>query len=95
MTRQVNGKNKCGVRNAEIGVKRHLTPASHRNRMIFPTTPTPAIPEKITGCRDLFTGKKLKYDLAQDGALHITGLNRTAHPADTVIMIQVKTAQKM
>jgi hypothetical protein len=38
MTRQVNGKNKCGVQNAEIGVKRHLTPASHRNRMIFPTT---------------------------------------------------------
>jgi alpha-L-fucosidase len=55
---------------------------------------TPVIPEKVTGCRDLFAGKKLKYTVAKDGSLQITGLNRTAHPADTVIMIQVKAANK-
>jgi alpha-L-fucosidase len=55
---------------------------------------TPIITEKVTGCRDLFTGKKLKYTIAKDRSLHITGLNRTAHPADTVIMIQVKAANK-
>ena len=55
---------------------------------------TPVIPEKVTGCRDLFTGKKFKYIIAKDGSLHITGLNRTAHPADTVILIQVKVAKK-
>ncbi len=54
----------------------------------------PVISEKVTGCRDLFTGKKLKYTVAKDGSLHITGLNRTARPADTVIMIQVKAANK-
>ncbi len=55
---------------------------------------TPVTPEKATGCRDLFTGKKLKYTVAKDGSLHITGLNRNAHPADTVIMIQVKAMNK-
>ena len=55
---------------------------------------TPVIPEKVIGCRDLFTGKKLKFTLAKNGSLHITGLNRTAHPADTVIMVQFKPAQK-
>ncbi|MEI6076362.1 MAG: hypothetical protein WCS94_12345, partial [Verrucomicrobiota bacterium] len=55
---------------------------------------TPVISEKVTGCRDLFTGKKLKYTIAKDGSLHITGLNRTAHPADTVIVIHVKVPKK-
>ncbi|MEY4489028.1 MAG: Endo,4-beta-xylanase, partial [Verrucomicrobiota bacterium] len=48
---------------------------------------TPAIPETVTGCRDLFTGEELKYTAMADGTLHITGLNRTAHPADTVVLI--------
>lgn len=51
---------------------------------------TPAIPETVTGCADLFTGKKLKYTRAADGKVHITGLNRTAHPADTVVMITTR-----
>ncbi len=55
---------------------------------------TPVISEKVTGCHDLFTGKKLKYTVAKDGSLHITGLNRAGHPADTVIMIQVKAAKQ-
>ena len=54
---------------------------------------TPVIPGKVTGCEDLFTGKPLKYTVAADGSLHITGLNRTAHPSDTVIMISVRKDQ--
>jgi alpha-L-fucosidase len=53
---------------------------------------TPAIPEKVTACRDLFTGNDLKYSVNPNGSIHITGLNRTAHPADTVVMIEVKAA---
>jgi len=48
---------------------------------------TPVIPEQVTGCRDLFTGKKLNFTVAADGSVRITGLNRTAHPADTVVQI--------
>jgi alpha-L-fucosidase len=51
---------------------------------------TPVIPGKVTGCRDLFTGKKLKYVVRADGSLQIAGLNRTAHPADTVVMIEAQ-----
>jgi alpha-L-fucosidase len=46
---------------------------------------TPVIPEKVIGCRDLFTGQKLNYTVGADGRLQISGLNRTAHPADTVV----------
>jgi len=67
----------------------HLLPDYHGTEFT-----TPVIPEKVTGCRDLFTGRQLKYTVNADGALHITDLNRTAHPADTVIMIQVKAAKK-
>ena len=48
---------------------------------------TPVIPEIVAGCRDVFTGKNLNYTVAADGRLQITGLNRTAHPADTVVEI--------
>ena len=48
---------------------------------------TPMISETVTGCFDLFTGEKLKYTVAADGSLRITGINRTAHPSDTVVMI--------
>ncbi len=55
---------------------------------------TPVISEKVTGCRDLFTGEKLKFTVAADGSLRITGLNRTAHPADTVIIITTQDKSK-
>ncbi len=55
---------------------------------------TPVIPGKVTGCRDLFTGEELAHTVAADGSLHITGLNRTAHPADTVVMITTQDAAK-
>ena len=53
---------------------------------------TSVIPEKVAGCRDLYTGKKLKYTVTADGAVKITGMNRTAHPADTVVVITVNPA---
>jgi alpha-L-fucosidase len=53
---------------------------------------TPVIPGKVTACRDLFTGKDLKFSANPDGSIHITGIDRTAHPADTVVMIEVKAA---
>jgi alpha-L-fucosidase len=51
---------------------------------------TPVIAEKVVECRDLFTGKKLKYSVTPAGGLQIRGINRTAHPADTVLMIKTK-----
>ena len=48
---------------------------------------TPAIAEKTTGCRDLFTGKSLTYKVTADSRVHISGIDRTAHQADTVVMI--------
>ena len=55
---------------------------------------TPAISEKVTGCRDLFTGKELKYFVNNDGGIRIEGLDRMAHPADTVIMIATAPAKR-
>lgn len=56
---------------------------------------TPVIMDKITECRDLFTGKALEFSVAKTGEVHITGLDRTAHPADTVIMLKtVSPGQK-
>ena len=49
---------------------------------------TPAIGNKVVACRDLFTGKALEFTIEKQGGIHITGLDRTAHPADTVIMIK-------
>lgn len=51
---------------------------------------TPVIPGKVTGCRDLFTGKKLGYTVATNGSVKITGLDRAAHPADSVVMITIQ-----
>ena len=55
---------------------------------------SPVIQEKVTGCTDLFTGKKLDYTVQADGSLQITGLNRTEHPVDTVVMIIVENKTK-
>ncbi|MEI7534025.1 MAG: alpha-L-fucosidase [Verrucomicrobiae bacterium] len=54
---------------------------------------TPIITEKVAACRDLFTGKKLKYAVNADGSIHITGLDRTLHPADTVVMMAINAHQ--
>ena len=51
---------------------------------------TPKIEDKVIECRDLFTGKALDYSVETNGVVHIKGLDRTAHPADTVIMIKVE-----
>ena len=55
---------------------------------------TPMIPEKVIGCRDLFTGQKLNYTVGADGCLQISGLNRTAHPADTVVEMTLDGSAK-
>ncbi len=55
---------------------------------------TPVIADKVLECRDLFTGKALEYSVAKNGEIRITGLNRTAHPADTVIMIHTDENQQ-
>jgi alpha-L-fucosidase len=67
----------------------HLLPGSSGREFT-----TPMIAGKVTGCQDLFTGKKLEYTVAADGSLHITGLDRAAHPADTVVMITVQPADQ-
>ena len=53
---------------------------------------TPPIGHKIIECRDLFTGKALAYAVQTNGAVCIQGLDRAAHPADTVIRLQTGPA---
>ncbi len=48
---------------------------------------TPDIDRKVTGCFDLFTGKGLEYKQNAGGAVEIIGLDRSVHPADTVVML--------
>ncbi len=52
---------------------------------------TPAMENKVLECRDLFTGKALAFSVETNGAVRIAGLDRTAHPADTVILIKMET----
>jgi alpha-L-fucosidase len=53
---------------------------------------SPPIPAKVSECRDLFTGQAVDYSVDQTGALHLRGLNRTAHPSDTVVLIRTVSA---
>ncbi len=55
---------------------------------------TPTIPGKIARCFDLYTAKDLSHTRRADGRLHITGLDRKAHPADTVIAITTATTEQ-
>ena len=48
---------------------------------------TPAIKDKTARCFDLFTGKDLTYTQKADGTVQITGIDREAHPEDTVVAI--------
>ncbi len=65
----------------------HLLPGYQGNEFT-----TPVIQEKVIACRDLFTGQSLDYAIETNGCVHIQGLNRTAHPADTVVMLQTGPA---
>ena len=48
---------------------------------------TPAIAGKVTRCFDLYTAKDLPHTQEASGVLRVTGIDRKAHPADTVIAI--------
>jgi alpha-L-fucosidase len=48
---------------------------------------TPTIPGKVARCFDLYTAKDLSYTHNADGTVRITGIDRDAHPADTVVAI--------
>ena len=48
---------------------------------------TPPIPEKVTGCFDLFSRRPLDYVQRADGAVRITGLDRNLHNADTALSV--------
>jgi alpha-L-fucosidase len=60
----------------------HILPGYHGTEIT-----TPPVPKKVTGCFDLFTRKALAYAQNADGSVHITGLDRQAHNADTVVSI--------
>jgi alpha-L-fucosidase len=55
---------------------------------------TPPMENKVIECRDLFTGKTLDFSVEKNGVVHIKGLDRAAHPADTVIIIKVEELNK-
>ena len=48
---------------------------------------TPSVPQKVTGCFDLFTRKPLAWTQNADGTVRVTGLDRQSHPADTVVSL--------
>ncbi len=48
---------------------------------------TPSVPQKVTGCFDLFTRKPCAWTQNADGTVHLSGLNRESHPADTVVSL--------
>lgn len=50
----------------------------------------PAAAQKIAGVVDVYTKKPVTWTQAPDGSVHITGIDRQSHPADTVICIQTK-----
>ncbi len=60
----------------------HILPGYHGTEIT-----TPAIPQKVTGCFDLFTRKPLDHVQNADGSVHIGGLDRKSHPADTVVCL--------
>ncbi len=47
----------------------------------------PAIKEKVTGCFDLYLRQPLNFVQQPDGTVRLTGLNRDAHNADTVVSV--------
>lgn len=49
---------------------------------------TPPVTNAVTECRDLFTGRAVAFSVDHNRSVHLHGLNRTAHPSDTVIMIR-------
>jgi alpha-L-fucosidase len=48
---------------------------------------TPFIPDRVTGCFDLFTRRPLEHVQRADGTVRITGLDRNLHNADTVVAV--------
>jgi len=52
-----------------------------------PKSITPFIPDKVTGCFDLFTRRPLEHVQRADGTVAHTGLERNLHNADTVVAV--------
>ena len=48
---------------------------------------TPSLAQKVKGCVDVFTKKPVAWTQAADGSVRLSGLDRSSHPADTVIGI--------
>jgi Alpha-L-fucosidase len=51
---------------------------------------TPPVAQKVTNCMDVFTKRPAAYQQAANGSVHVTGLDRQRHPADTVICLWTK-----
>lgn len=60
----------------------HLLPGYHGTS--FATDPLPCT---VLNCRDLYTGKSLAFQQTDNGKVEITGIDRQAHPADTIIAL--------
>ena len=54
---------------------------------------TPPIADRITGCVDVLTKKPVVWKQESDGVVHITGIDRAAHPADTVICLRTTSGR--
>ena len=55
----------------------------------FVTAPLPC---SVLTCKDLYTGKPLTFKHTQDGKVEITGIDREAHPEDTIIALTLDKA---
>jgi alpha-L-fucosidase len=65
----------------------HLLPGYQGTSFI-----TESLPCSVLICKDLYTGKPLTFKQTNDGRVEISGIDREAHPADTIIFLTLEQA---
>lgn len=50
---------------------------------------TPPVATTVTGCVDVLTKRPMAWKQDADGVVHITGIDRKRHPADTVLCLRI------
>jgi alpha-L-fucosidase len=53
---------------------------------------TQKLPCTVLSCKDLYTGKPVSFKQTQKGTVEISGIDRLAHPADTIIKLTLDEA---
>jgi alpha-L-fucosidase len=53
---------------------------------------TPPLDQKVARCMDLMSGRELRFEQKPDGSVTLSGIDRTKHPACTVVALRLATA---